>query len=56
MWRFRSNWRGKLILQRGFRVPVHSGLLGDHYISWRDATTEDLGSYYTGGMNGTDNQ
>ena len=45
-WRFRTNWRGKLILQVGRRTPNLSGLPGDHYIKWEDATTEDLGDYY----------
>lgn len=43
-WRFRTNWRGKLILQRSYRVPSISPGMFD--IKWRDATTEDLGAYY----------
>lgn len=42
-WRFRTNWRGKLILQRSYRAY---GGFGDFYIAWMDATTEDLGEYY----------
>ncbi len=45
-WRFRTNWRGKLILQRGFRIPNLNGLPGSTKFVWRDATTEDLGAYY----------
>ena len=45
-WRFRTNWRGQLILQVGWREPKLSGLPGDTYIRWADATTEDLGHYY----------
>ena len=45
-WRFRTNWVGKLILQVGWREPNLSGLPGDYYIKWADATTEDLGHYY----------
>ena len=44
MWRFRTNWRGKLILQRSYRVPALCP--GDWIVRWRDATTEDLGHYY----------
>jgi hypothetical protein len=44
MWRFRTNWRGKLILQRSYRVPAL--VPGDWNVRWRDATTEDLGHYY----------
>lgn len=43
-WRFRTNWRGKIILQRSYRAP--SNMRGDWVICWRDATTADLGDYY----------
>ena len=43
-WRFRTNWRGKLVLQRSYRVPALGP--GDWVVRWRDATTEDLAAYY----------
>ena len=46
MWRFRTNWRGKLILQVGRKEPSLDRSPGDMYIAWTDATTEDLGHYY----------
>lgn len=51
MWRFRTNWRNKLILQIGIRIPNISGSPGATRIVWRDAKVEDIGSYYydTGG-------
>lgn len=45
-WRFRTNWRGTLVLQRGNRVPDLRGLPGSTYISWRDAKATDLLDYY----------
>ncbi len=45
-WRFRTNWLNQLILQVGRRVPDLSGIPGDTYIKWEDATTEDLANYY----------
>lgn len=41
-WRFRTNWRGKLILQR----RVHQTLYAEAYYVWRDATAGDLADYY----------
>lgn len=41
-WRFRTNWRGKLILQR--RLAWHDD--GMDFSRWQDATTEDLGDYF----------
>lgn len=42
-YQFRTNWRGKLILQR---LYTWRGPLGDPECEWRDATTEDLKDYY----------
>ena len=39
-WRFRANWRGKLILQRRFRVMVEFPGYWDFV--WHDASVEDL--------------
>lgn len=46
-YRFRTNWRGKLILQRMVKQVA-----GDAYdcwdvAIWRDATTEDLTHFFT---------
>lgn len=39
-WRFRTNWRGKLILQK--RITIHNiYILGETY-KWIDATAGDL--------------
>ena len=46
MWRFRTNWRGKLILQVGRKEPSLDRSPEDIYIAWTDATTEDLVHYY----------
>ena len=46
-WRFRTNWRGKLILQRRIRTMRMIGPSADPCYEWRDATTEDLGHYYS---------
>lgn len=43
-WRFRTNWRGKLILQREYRVPSIAPGVWDSV--WKDATAEDMGDYY----------
>lgn len=45
-WRFRTNWRGLLILQR--RVPdlVAYGPTVERVLKWRDATSKDLAEYY----------
>ena len=42
-YQFRTNWRGKLILQRRYTA---SDRWGDRYQFWRDATTTDLKDYY----------
>jgi hypothetical protein len=39
-WRFRTNWRGQMILQRRHREL--GGYPGDWILVWRDATVEDL--------------
>lgn len=39
-WRFRTNWRGRLVLQR--KVYVGMGMLTD----WCDASSTDLADYY----------
>lgn len=38
-WRFRTNWRGKLILQVGRRSVSFYGM---PYLDWSDATVEDI--------------
>lgn len=43
-WRFRSTWRGKVILQRRFRVP--GTFPGDWDLVWRDARVEDLKVFF----------
>jgi hypothetical protein len=42
-YQFRSNWHGKLILQRKIMCRRW---YGDKYFDWRDATTTDLKDYY----------
>lgn len=42
-YQFRTNWRGKLVLQCKDYNRDH---WGDKYYYWRDATTEDLKDYY----------
>ena len=42
-WQFRTNWRGKLILQRQFQSRDQ---WGDKYYYWSDADTTDLKDYY----------
>ncbi|MCY1197881.1 hypothetical protein [Variovorax paradoxus] len=44
-YRFRTNWRGKLILQRRTRHPWCDGPLV--HTAWRDATAEDLVHFFT---------
>jgi hypothetical protein len=39
-WRFRVTWLGKVVLQRGHRVPALGP--GSFYIKWEDATSTDL--------------
>lgn len=44
-WRFRANWRGKLILQRRFNsyyCGLGAYIYPDFDIVWRDADVEDL--------------
>ena len=43
-YRFRTNWRGKLILQR--RIKYYNINMYMHDYLWRDATVEDLKHYY----------
>ena len=43
-WRFRVNFFGKVILQRGHRVPGH--LPGDFMIKWEDATSTDITKFF----------
>lgn len=45
-WRFRTNWRGKLILQRKVKELEFLGPSVDFVWKWRDANTEDLGDFY----------
>jgi hypothetical protein len=45
-WRLRTNWRGKLILQRRVRTFSMFGPSGEWVLVWRDASTEDLLDYY----------
>ena len=40
---FRTNWRGKLILQC---LHTYRDNWGDPYTQWHDATTQDLKQYY----------
>jgi hypothetical protein len=42
-YQFRTNWRGKLILQR---LRYRRDRWGDKYGCWQDATTQDLKDYY----------
>jgi hypothetical protein len=42
-YRFRTNWRGKLILQR---LYTWRGPYGDPECEWCDATVQDLKDYY----------
>jgi len=42
-YQFRTNWRGKLILQR---LYTWRGPYGDPEGEWRDAQTSDLKDYY----------
>lgn len=43
-WRFRSGWRGKLILQRLHHWKAYDGYSFDSWDAsdWLDATTEDI--------------
>lgn len=45
-WRYRVNWRRKLILQRRVKVMRPLGPSVDWVFVWRDATVGDLGAYY----------
>lgn len=42
-YQFRTNWRGKLILQR---LNTYRDQFGDREYLWEDATTQDLKTYY----------
>lgn len=43
-WRFRTNWQGKLVLQRQVKYYNIRMYMHDYY--WRDAKTQDLQDYY----------
>lgn len=43
-WRFRTNWRGKVILQRRYRVP--GCMIGVWEIEWCDARVQDLQVFF----------
>lgn len=43
-WRFRTNWRGKVILQRRWRKPGY--FPGDWVYFWEDAGVEDLQVFF----------
>ena len=45
-WRFRTNWRGLLILQRRVTDLIPFGPSMERVLKWRDATAKDLGEYY----------
>lgn len=45
-WRFRTTWRGLLILQRRVRDLQVIGPMIEPCMKWRDATAEDLAEYY----------
>lgn len=45
-WRFRTNWRGLLILQRRIRTMRMIGPSAEPGFEWRDATAKDLAEYY----------
>lgn len=45
-WRFRTTWRGLLILQRRVRDLAVFGPTVERVLKWRDATAEDLAEYY----------
>lgn len=45
-WRFRTSWRGLLVLQRRVRDLRAIGPTIEPCMVWRDATTEDLSEYY----------
>lgn len=47
-WRFRSNWRGKLILQRAETRQTYSATFGEGppYKAWRDAKVENMDDFY----------
>lgn len=42
-YRFRTNWRGQLVLQANY---VHFTKRGDREYFWQDATVNDLKDYY----------
>jgi hypothetical protein len=43
-WRFRVNFFGKVVLQRGHRVPGF--MPGDFVIKWEDATSTDITKFF----------
>ena len=45
-WRFRTTWRGLLILQRRVSDVAVFGNSVKRVLKWRDATSKDLAEYY----------
>lgn len=45
-WRFRTTWRGLLILQRRVSDVAVFGNSVERVLKWRDATSKDLAEYY----------
>ncbi|MBT2325503.1 hypothetical protein J7E62_24525 [Variovorax paradoxus] len=45
-WRFRSGWRGVLVLQRYVEWRAHDAYDSWDAAAWRDATTEDLTDFF----------
>lgn len=45
-WRFRTTWRGLLILQRRVSDVAVFGNSAERVWKWRDATSKDLAEYY----------
>jgi hypothetical protein len=45
-WRFRTTWRGLLILQRRIRTMRVIGPTVEPGYEWRDASAKDLAQYY----------
>lgn len=45
-WRFRTTWRGLLILQRQVSDVAVFGNSVERVLKWRDATSKDLAEYY----------
>lgn len=43
-WRYRTNWRGKVILQRRYRTLADPPMYWE--MKWRDADVKDLFDFY----------